>query len=116
MTYVCRYLQFGTKDSRVPGYDDDLSTSNEKAPLPESLSSKVIDPKTGKTTHDIWILYFSSRFGDFRRASDTVYGHDGDIINGWYVKEGNGSHHFLMMSPFIIWEDRSEGFDPTMDL
>lgn len=105
MSYTCRFLQFGTKQTRVPGYEMDLVLDNSMYPAP--IHQKLID-----SADDIWGLQFSSCFGKFYLATASVPGNAGDVINSWYAK-GGGTGHYLVMTPFIIWEDGTEGFDPV---
>jgi hypothetical protein len=94
MSYVCRYLQFGSNLDKVPGYPDDLILSNEPtAPIPLIL----VDP----VTKELWYLIFTFESGLFYTANSSVPGQDGALIKSWYAKGGNG-HHYLAFTPFVV--------------
>lgn len=105
MSYTCRFLQFGTKQTRVPGYETDLVLDDAMYPAPtyQNLYDK---------TATLWGLQFSSCSGTFYLATAAVPGHQGDIINSWYAT-GGGNGHYLVVTPFIIRADGTEGFDPV---
>lgn len=103
MSYTCQYLQFGSNDVRVPGYEDDLILVNKPyAPIPK----KLVNPNNS----DLWDLIFSYESGGFFKSTSKVPGIDGATIQSWYSKEGEGTGpHTLAFTPFIIEESGGGG-------
>jgi len=101
MSYTCQYLQFGSNQKKVPGYEDDLDLTNEPyAPI----SKKLVEPDPSDA---YWGLVFSYESGAFYLKDVKVPGQDGATIRSWYAKGGSG--HYLMLTPFIAGED-GDGF------
>jgi len=104
MSYTNKYLQFGSNQLHVPGYEDDLILNNKPfSPVPK----KLVEP----TNSDLWDLIFSYEAGGFYLPSNKVPGVDGATIESWYTKEGGGTGggHVLALTPFIIDEKTGVG-------
>ena len=104
MSYTNKYLQFGSNQLRVPGYEDDLILNNKPfSPVPK----KLVDPGTS----DLWDLIFSYEAGGFYLPNNKVPGVDGATIESWYNKEGGGPGGFdvLALTPFVVDEKTHAG-------
>lgn len=98
MSYTCQYLKFGSNETRVPGYEEDLLLSNTPyAPIPK----KLVEPDPSNI---IWGLTFSYAAGGFYRRQDNVPGVPGAVIKSWYSHGGSGPH-VLSLTPFIAGAD-----------
>ncbi|MBN1647856.1 MAG: hypothetical protein JW874_07475 [Spirochaetales bacterium] len=103
MSYTCQYLQFGSNQNRVPGYEEDLSLNNmPNAPIPMNLVDSSYPP--GPIEDALWSLVFSYENGNFYRTDQEVPGQDGAVIKSWYAKGGGGENHYLSIRPFITGE------------
>lgn len=99
MVYTCPSLQFGENQKRVPGYEEDIMSSNHpNAPIKEKLVDLYTD--------NVWNLMFSYASGMFYHAVEKVPAKDGATIKSWYAQSNDGPNCF-MVTPFLIADDET---------